>query len=96
MLPNTLRIHDFNVRYGESPEDVLVKVAFVPTLDLTTNVVQTNVKPGTQVLVVPYAVATVAADGTVTLGANPEPAEAGPGGYFIYANGFDLQGGVID
>ena len=96
MLANTLRIHDFNVRYGESPGDSLVQVAFVASLDATTNIIKTKLAPGTRAVIVPYTTAIVDASGNLTLAANPEPAAGQAGGYLIFAPAYALQGGVID
>jgi uncharacterized protein GlcG (DUF336 family) len=96
MFANTLRIHDFNVRYGESPGDSLVQVAYVASLDAATNVIKTALAPGTRVVVVPYTTAVVDASGNLTLAANPEPAAGQAGGYLLFAPAYALQGGVLD
>jgi hypothetical protein len=94
MLPNHFRIHDFNVRMGESPGDKLVQIAHVASLDATTNVIATGLMPGTPVIIVPYSVDTVDSDGTLTLAANPEPSAGNAGGYLIFAPAYALQGGA--
>lgn len=96
MVHNLFRLHDFNVRYGETPGDSLVQIAYVATLDASTNVIQTKFAPGTKVVVVPFLTQTVDSNGQLTLAANPEPAAAGSGGYLIIAQGYALQGGIQD
>jgi hypothetical protein len=92
MLPQHLRIHDFNVRMGESPEDRLVQIAHVASLQ-GTNAIQTALRPGTPVIVVPYTVVTVDANGVATINLNPQQANGQPGGYLIFAPAYALQGG---
>jgi len=93
---NALRLEDINVKSGANPADRLMLVRPVATLDATTNVIDTPFAPGTQVIVVPYAVATVDANGQVTLAANPEPAAAGAGGYLLLGRAHETQGGILD
>jgi hypothetical protein len=88
------RLEDINVKSGPNPADQIILVERLASVDATTNVLRTPFAPGTQVLVVPIAQATVAADGTVTLAANPEPSAGNPGGFLIFGRASETQGGV--
>lgn len=92
---NAVRLEDINVKSGPNPADRIACIRNVAVLDATTNVLDTPFAPGTQVIVVPFAVATVDANGQVTLAANPEPAAAGAGGYLILGRAHETQGGVV-
>lgn len=88
------RLEDINVKSGPNPADQIILVNRIASLDANTNVIRTPFAPGTQILVVPFAQATVAADGTVTLAANPEPASPGAGGFLILGRASETQGGI--
>lgn len=94
MYFNCVRLEDINVKFGPNPADRIAVFQSFATLGATGNVVSTPFAPGTTVLVVPLATATVDASGDVSLAANPEPAAAGAGGFMVIGLGHQTQGGV--
>jgi hypothetical protein len=96
MFYNCVRLEDVNVKFGPNPEDRIAVIVPIASLDATTNVVSTPFAPGTTVLVLPLASATVSAAGDVTLAANPEPSASGAGGFMVIGTAAQTIGGIRD
>ena len=96
MFYNCVRLEDINVKFGPNPEDRIGVITQFASLAASNNQVSTPFAPGTTVLVVPLATATVDANGDVLLGPNPEPAQNQPGGFLVLGLGHQTQGGVRD
>lgn len=94
MLDNAFRLHDVNVRYGETPGDAILVLGDFSALANTNNVIRTDFAPGTRCLVVPFSTATVDADGNVTMNLNPTQTNGQPGGFMLIASGHATQGGI--
>lgn len=95
MFYNCVRLEDINVKFGPNPGDRIgVITQFASLAAGANNLVSTPFAPGTTVLVVPLATATVNANGDVSLDPNPEPAANGAGGYLVLGLGHQTQGGV--
>ena len=88
------RLEDINVKSGPNPADQIILVNRIASVDASTNVIRTPFATGTQVVVVPFVQATVAADGSVTLAANPEPSAGNAGGFLVLGRASETQGGI--
>jgi len=96
MFFNCVRLEDINVKFGPNPADRIAVITQFATLAATNNQVSTPFAPGTTVLVVPLATATVDANGDVLLTPNPEPGTGTAGGYIVLGLGHQTQGGIRD
>ena len=96
MFFNCVRLEDINVKFGPNPEDRIAVITQFATLAATNNLVSTPFAPGTTVLVVPLATATVDANGDVLLAPNPEPGTGTAGGYMVLGLGHQAIGGIRD
>lgn len=97
MFYNCVRLEDINVKFGPNPEDRIgVITQFASLAAGANNQVSTPFAPGTTVLVVPLATATVNANGDVLLDPNPEPAASAAGGYLVLGLGHQTIGGIRD